>query len=182
MPSLLRICVSPLLTGVFLASVAACAVAAPNEKPPLPDRIQVSWAPTEKLTEVKDNQIQRGNLKPDEWQKMISDHMRKRADATLPAGQRLEVTIDDIKLAGAYEPWRGPNAQDIRVMKDVYPPRMDLHYRLLAADGSTIRDGEGKLRDMAYLQRSMPITTDPLRYDKRMIDDWLRKEFGRPRD
>jgi hypothetical protein len=175
MPSLQRICVSLLLAGTVV-----WATAAPSQQP-LPDRVQVSWAPTEKLSEVKDNQIQRGTLKPDEWQKMISDHLRKRADATLPPGQRLEVTIDDIKLAGSYEPWRGPNAQDIRVMKDVYPPRMDLHYRLLAADGTTVRDGAGKLRDMAYLQRTLPFSDDPLRYDKRMIDDWLRKEFGKPR-
>ncbi len=66
-------------------------------------------------------------------------------------------------------------------MKDVYPPRVDLHYRLLAADGTSIRDGDNKLRDMGYLQRTLPFSNDPLRYDKRLIDDWLRKEFGPPR-
>jgi len=45
-------------------------------------------------------------------------------------------------------------------------------------DGSTIREDEAKLRDGSYLQRSIPTNTDPLRYDKRMIGEWLRKEFG----
>ena len=41
----------------------------------------------------------------------------------------LQLTIDDIKLAGSFEPWRGPDAQDIRFLKDIYPPSMNLHYR-----------------------------------------------------
>ncbi len=175
-PSALRTCASLLLAGAVV-----CAAAAPGTKP-LPDRVQVSWAPTEKLSEVKDNQIGRGWLRPEEWQRSLSEYLRKRADIVLPEGQRLEVTIDDIKLAGAYEPWRGPDLQDVRIMKDVYPPRVDLHYRLLAADGTSIRDGDNKLRDMGYLQRTLPFSNDPLRYDKRLIDDWLRKEFGPPRD
>lgn len=162
--------------------LGACAAPAPHEKF-MPDRVQVAWAPTAKLSEVRDNPIWRGWLKPEDWQRMLSEHLRKRADVVLPPGERLEVTVDDIKLAGDYEPWRGPNLQDVRIMKDIYPPRLDLHYRLLGADGAPIREGENKLRDMAYLERTLPAsdTNDPLRYDKRMIDDWLRKEFGPPR-
>jgi len=167
---------------LFLAALAlcACTTSPPREKV-LPDRVQVTWAPTDKLSEVRDNPSWRGWLKPEDWQRMLSEHLRKRADAMLPAGERLEVTIDDIKLAGDYEPWRGPNLDDVRFMKDIYPPRLDLHYRLTAADGTPIRNGEGKLRDMSYLQRSLPSSNDALRYDKRQIDEWLRKEFGPPR-
>ena len=96
----------------------------------------------------------------------------------LPPDEHLQVTIDDIKLAGSFEPWRGPDAQDIRFLKDIYPPRMDLHYRLTAADGSVIREGTSRLRDLAYLQHTVPTSTDQLRYDKRMVDDWLRREFA----
>ena len=50
----------------------------------------------------------------------------KRANEVLPAGQTLTVTFTDIDLAGDFEPWRGGQAMDIRIVKDVYPPRMDL--------------------------------------------------------
>jgi hypothetical protein len=177
--SLARFGASLLFTVATLA-LSACATTAPREKV-MPDRVQVAWAPTEKLSEVRDHPQWRGWLKPDEWQRMLSEHLRKRADVVLPPGERLEVTIDDIKLAGDYEPWRGPNLEDVRIMKDIYPPRLDLHYRLLGADGAPIRSGENKLRDMGYLQRTLPSSNDPLRYDKRQIDEWLRKEFGPPR-
>jgi len=144
-----------------------------------PSRVQVSWAPEQQLSEVKDNPMHRGWLRPKDWEKTLSDYISQRADRLLPPGEQLQVTIDDIKLAGAFEPWQGPDAQDIRFLKDIYPPRMDLHYKLTAADGTVIREGRGKLRDLAYLQRSTPMnSTDQLGYDKRMIDDWLRREFA----
>jgi hypothetical protein len=160
---------------LLLAAAAASAVARD-----LPARIQVAWAPTEQLTEVKNNPIDHGWMRPEEWEKRLSEHLRLRADRMLPPGQQLQVMVDDIDLAGAFEPWHRSNAQDIRYMKDIYPPRMKLHYKLMAADGSTIRESETKLSDSSYLLRAVPgDSTDPLRYDKRMIDDWLYREFPR---
>ncbi len=141
-------------------------------------RVTVTWAPTDSLSEVKQNQARRGWLRPETWEKELGDYIGKRADAQLAPGEKLEVTIDDIKLAGDYEPWHGPDSQDIRYMKDIYPPRIDLHYRLLDASGKTLRENSAKLRDLAYLQQNIvPTESDPLRYDKRLLDEWLRKEF-----
>ncbi|HEY2395906.1 MAG TPA: DUF3016 domain-containing protein [Rudaea sp.] len=164
------------LVAVLLAAISAGAAAADDK---LPDRIQVIWAPTEQLSEVKDNQINRGWMRPNEWMKALGDHLRKRADRILPPGQHLDVHIDDIKLAGSFEPWHRPGAEDIRIMKDIYPPSMKLHYKLSGADGATIREADAQLRDSSYLQRGVSSTTDPLRFDKRMIDEWLAREFKR---
>lgn len=170
----------------LLALVAACLVlaacAAPGPKKPLPERVQVSWGPNDQLTEVKNNSFQRGWLKPADWQKALSESLRKRADLVLPPGQVLRVTVEDIKLAGDFEPWRGPDAQDIRYLKDIYPPRATLRWTLTDAHGTTIREGQSKLSDLGYLQRlPSTIANDPLRYDKRMLDDWVEKEFARNR-
>ncbi len=159
-----------------LMFVAGIAIA--QDKDALPSRVQVHWAPAGSLSEVKNNQTQRGWMRPDEWMKILGDYLRKRADEILPAGQQLEVWIDDIDLAGSFEPWHGPNAQDIRFMRDRYPPRMDVHYRLTDANGA-VHEGVRKLRDSAYLQKSITTSTDPLRYDKRLISDWLRRDFYR---
>ena len=120
---------------VFFVLAAVLSSAAANSP-----RVQVTWAPDQQLSEVKDNPMQRGWLKPKDWEKSLGDHLVKRADRLLPPGQQLQVTIDDVKLAGAFEPWQGPAAQDIRFLKDIYPPSMDLHY-LPGADGRTVREG-----------------------------------------
>lgn len=166
-----------LLAAVSFAGAASAAVSKP------PERIQVTWAPNEQLAEVKNNQLNRGWLRPNEWEQQLGDHLRKSADRMLPPGEQLQVHVNDISLAGAFEPWHSSSAQDIRFLKDIYPPWMSVHYTLLAADGKVIREGDAKLRDGSYLQREPPgYTTDPLRYDKRMIDDWLRDEFGSRRN
>jgi Protein of unknown function (DUF3016) len=161
---------------LLLAAFAALACAHVFAETP-PTRIQVSWAPTDKLTEVKDNQMARGWLRPEEWMRQLGVELQRAGERSLPAGQQLQVTINDIKLAGSFEPWRRPGLEDVRILKDIYPPRVDLHYKLLASDGSTIREGDSKLRDAAYLMRSDIRSTDPLRFDKRLLDDWVRREF-----
>jgi len=144
----------------------------------LPSRVQVAWAPPAQLSEVKHNPMRYGIMRPEDWMQRLGDYLRVRADRVLPPGQQLQVTIDDITLAGSFEPWHGPNLDDARFMKDIYPPRLKLHYRLTAADGSTIREKDVRLIDMGYLQHTgVPTDTDPLRYDKRQIEDWLNQEF-----
>jgi hypothetical protein len=103
----------------------------------------------------------------------------KRATTLLPAGDRLEVSITDIKLAGGYEPWHGPQLRYVRFMKDVYPPRIDLDFKLTDSNGKVVREGSRKLRDLGYLQNGAARVgnTDPLRYDKALIDSWLRREL-----
>jgi hypothetical protein len=161
-------------TAVLLLVAAPPSATARSEPP---GRVSVTWAPTDQLTEVKNNQLARGWLRPKDWMASLDKEFRRRADRILPAGEKLDIHVDDIKLAGAFEPWRRASMADVRIMKDIYPPMMKLHFKLLAADGSTIREGDATLRDSSYLQRAIGDTTDPLRYDKRMIGDWLRKEF-----
>jgi hypothetical protein len=164
------------LTLAFLVLVAS-AVRAPGETV-LPARVQVTWAPADQLSEVRENPMQRGLLRPEDWMKTLGEHLRTRADQVLPPGQQLLVTITDITLAGAFEPWHSPDLDDVRYMKDIYPPRLKLHYKLMASDGSLLREGDARLVDPSYLHRTgLPADTDPLRYDKRQIDDWLKREF-----
>src|SRR5262249_4631040 len=98
-----------LLAALAFAGAAHAALSKP------PDRVQVAWAPTEQLAEVKNNQFNRGWLRPKEWEQEIGDHLRKSADKVLPPGQQLQVHVNDISLAGSFEPWRQPGAQDIRI-------------------------------------------------------------------
>lgn len=115
------------------------------------------------------------------WVADLAKYLRKRASTRLPTGERLEVTITDIERAGEFEPWHGAQASSIRYMRDIYPPRIALDFKLVGADGEVLAQGSRKLSDLGYLQRTMrPTNSDSLRYEKQLIDDWLREEFGKP--
>ena len=91
-------------------------------------------------------------------------------------GEQLDITVTDIDLAGDYEPWRNLN-QDVRIVRDIYPPRMRLYFTLRDSQGNVVSEGERRLSDLGFLQGSGLLDTDPLRYEKRMIDSWTRREF-----
>ena len=89
----------------------------------------------------------------------------------------MDVTITDIDRAGRYEPVVRAAMQDIRIVKDIYPPRMTLRFVVKGADGQVLAEGERKLVDHGFLTGTNVNSNDSLRYEKRLIDDWLRREF-----
>jgi len=164
---------------VFAASISVISSNA-MARGELPSRVQVTWAAPDDLTEVQDNPMRYGILRPADWMQALGDYMRVRADRVLPDGQQLHVTIQDITLAGSFEPWHvhAPGLDDARFVKDIYPPRLKLHYTLMASDGSILREKDVRLLDLGFMQHvGLPTDTDPLRYDKRQILDWLNHEF-----
>jgi hypothetical protein len=167
--------------GSTLLLAAALTIAGPalGESSEAADSpVKVTWTNPQDFSDAKQSpgsSIHRPT--PEEWLTDLAKHLRYRADRALPPGDRLEVTFTDVQRAGIYEPWRGPRWDDVRVIKDIYPPRIDLTFRLTDANGALVKEGKRELRDPAFLQRGIANRTDPLRFEKRMLDDWLRSEF-----
>jgi len=110
---------------------------------------------------------------------LLREHLVKEAAQRLPADQTLSVWITDVDLAGQYEPG-GSGVRDVRIVKEIYPPRVELRFRLARADGSTVKEGKRSLRDFGFLSGGGPADrTDNLRYEKAMLDRWLAEEFRR---
>jgi hypothetical protein len=156
--------------ALVLLFVSFAAVAAENA------RVTVDWTDPAQFTELKHYRSHR-DFRPADWLDPLAKYLRTRAERVLPAGERLEVTFTDVQRAGNYEPWHGPRLDDVRIVRDIYPPRIDLRFRLLDANGSVLREGERTLRDSAFLMRDGAHETDSLRFEKRLLSDWLRKEF-----
>jgi hypothetical protein len=60
----------------------------------------------------------------------------------------------------------------------LYPPRLKFNYTQRTADGSELASGSANLRDLAFDVTQPPNSSDPLRYEKRMLAKWLRKELA----
>ncbi|QBE63230.1 DUF3016 domain-containing protein [Pseudoduganella lutea] len=108
--------------------------------------------------------------------KEMTRHFNKLAEE-LPAGQNLKVTVTDIDLAGREEPRRWA-MDDIRIMRGGADwPTMKLSYTL-EQGGQVVRSGEESLKNMMYQQRiNRHFSSDALRYEKQMIDDWFHKSI-----
>ena len=173
-----------LLAGVLAAGSAAAKVSDvtdPDAPRSLPAEgpVGVQWTDPAQFSEIQ-RSGNRWEARRGTWVVDLAKYLRKRASVRLPAGERLEVTITDIERAGNFEPGRA-RTDSIRYMRDIYPPRIALDFKLVGADGGVIAQGSRKLSDLGYLQRNLrPTDSDPLRYEKQLLDDWLREEFDKP--
>jgi len=156
---------------------AGGALLAADTKPASP--VTVVFSHPEKFTDVRDNQSDSDNeLGREHYLPLLQEHLEKEGATHLAAGQQLTITFSDIDLAGDFEPWRGVQFSDIRIIKDIYIPRLTFSFKLTGANGQVIKEGERKLQDLGYQMRlTRGFRDDPLRYEKDMLDDWLRDEL-----
>jgi Protein of unknown function (DUF3016) len=154
-------------------------VTEPNAPRSLPEegRVAVQWTDPAKFSELRGSgnrsEAQRGD-----WVTDLARYLRKSAERRLPGDERLEVTITDIRRAGNYEPWRGIQYNDVRILRDLYWPRIAIDFKLTRDDGSVVAEGQRVLSDPSYLSSaSMSSEGDPLRYEKQLIDRWVRREL-----
>lgn len=182
-----------LRTALLAAAVAALLAAGaapaktrtvtdPEAPRALPEQgpVSVRWEDPAEFAEIRQSR-NRYEARRGDWVNELAQHLRKRAQTQLPNGQRLEVDITDIKRAGDFEPWHGPRLDDTRVVRDIYPPRIELRFKRLDADGRVLAEGQRTLRDLGFQQGARSVLdNDPLRYEKRLIDDWVYRELKAP--
>ncbi len=162
---------------ILIAVTALCALGLPaHAKDAEPARATVTFETPEKFTDLKDSVT--GTDKGREYYlKLIRNRVAEVAGQSLPAGQQLEMTFTDIDLAGDYLPAMA-SGHDIRVMKDVYMPRMAFTFKITDADGAVVKEGTETIRDLNYLSTVGIVgRNDALFYDLAMLSDWLRKNL-----
>jgi hypothetical protein len=96
----------------------------------------------------------------------------------LAAGQSLQIDVLNLKRAGSPASNAMGATGNMRVVRETDPPRIDLGFRVLDASGVVVRaEKKRSLRDMNYLSHSDHGNSDPLRYEKRLLDDWIDRDF-----
>ena len=173
-----------LLTAAAAVLLAACATSPIQSSGPgaldAAGPVAVSWSDPALFSEVTYGVDRRRTLEGI-WVRELAEYLRESAAPRLAAGDRLEIRLLDIDRAGEFEPWHAPRGQDIRVLRNVYPPRINLEYRLVDGSGAIKASGEERLVDLSYLSRGGTLphaTTDTLRHEKRLLDDWLYRLLG----
>jgi Protein of unknown function (DUF3016) len=159
--------IPPWLAAAAAAAVMVAAQAAAPESP-----VSVSFVEPERFADLGDRVIDEPrNLKT------IEAWFKTEGDRYLTAGQSLRIEITDVDLAGHMKPGRLLN--DLRVVSGQADwPTIQLRY-VLESGGQTLRSGEERLSDLNYLGYAGRLQPgDPLRYEKKMIDDWFKARFG----
>jgi hypothetical protein len=164
-----------LLAAGLLAAGPGLSAKSADEKP---SRVRVEFSDPDKFTDFRDSIF--GTDKGREaLVEQFRDCLNDLGRRYVPESRLLEIRFTDIDLAGEYEPWRGPNFDDVRIVKDLYSPRLRFEFRVLdAASGAVVKAGKENIRDMAFLMNATRLPShDTIRYEKEMLTDWMRREF-----
>lgn len=160
-----------LLTAALFAG--GCQSTPSNPNAAAEKDITVNFENPDSFTDVRDS----SNGSPSKYYlEELSKYLKEQAAKRLTAGQTLVVTFTDIDLAGDIPPGR---TDDVRIIKSIYTPRMKFHFQLHDSSGAVLKEGDRNIYDLNYQNSALPINqNEPLRYDKALLADWIRKEFN----
>ncbi|MGN7876546.1 DUF3016 domain-containing protein [Roseateles sp. 22389] len=130
---------------------------------------EVSFIKPENFSDIGFNYVDRTTA-----MKQLEDHFKALAARELP-GKQLKIEVTDIDLAGELEP--AARVDRLRVLRTVTIPRMSFTYTL-SENGKVLKSGKADIKDMDYQNASNRyFDSEPLRYEKKMIDDWMAKDL-----
>jgi hypothetical protein len=173
------------LMSILSLSVGVSTIASANDQGEVDpaktnDVIEVVWQDAEEYRDVRPANESRKRFR-ERVLTQLEEHIVSKSE-DLPEGQSLKITVSNVDLAGQVWPSSfvgiGHAGGDVRVIKDIDIPRMELAYELLDKSGQVLKSESVKLKDMSFMQSSiMRYRNDHLRYEKKMLDDWFKRTF-----
>jgi hypothetical protein len=156
-----------ILLSVAVTAMFVCPVFAGEAK--------VTWQAPEKYSDIRP-----GNDTRDAFQARVFKELEvvfTDLAKQLPDAYQLEITVTDLDLAGDVNGMYGDRFRDIRVIKELYWPRMSLSYALKNPDNALIASGKDDIKDMNFMSRiSIPSGNTNFIYEETMLRDWFAKK------
>lgn len=160
------------LTTCSLALLLISCTALPTQSGA--SKISVTYVDWQKFSDIKDRFDW---TEPGEQAilKALEASLQRDARYYVPDGDHLTLVFTDIHLAGDFEPERGPQWDDIRIVKDIFPPRFDFTYSVTDPSGKVIKSGKENLVDINFQLHVSIDTGDPLHYEKDTLSSWMQR-------
>ncbi|MCL1037181.1 DUF3016 domain-containing protein [Shewanella submarina] len=104
----------------------------------------------------------------------LTDELGQEANEHLGKDMQLDLMVTNVDLAGDVQPTFGAGPDDVRVVSDLYPPRIAFDY-VLKQNGRVVKQGSENINDMSFLFGIQPITSDPFPYERRILTKWFKE-------
>ena len=163
-----------ILVASLLASSSVWAVDEAIDNPITEDGVvKVEWQDPNSFRDVKSSGDIQSRYEKRTFEQLTKS-LNKQAAKLLKPEQKLEMVVTDLDLAGDVRPTFGATTHDLRVVKNIYPPRITFSYKILQGD-KVIMAGDEKLTDMNFMYSVNKMNDKPYRYENKMLESWLKK-------
>ncbi|SQH74949.1 conserved exported protein of unknown function [Shewanella benthica] len=166
-----------LLAGTMVSGVmlSGCAVADDVAGNPVTEHgvVKITWQDPKNFRDVKAVSDIQSRYEARTFA-TLTKGLDKAARKILKPEQKLELIVTDLDLAGDVRPTFGATMNDIRLVKDIYPPRITFSYSVLEGD-KVVMVGNEKLTDMNFMHNIGRMNDKPLRYENKLLADWMKK-------
>ncbi len=164
------------ITTILCAATLSFQVhAATAEKTEGTSAVKVNWLNPEKFSDIRPatgtrKVYQERVMKA--FDKIIGELAEK-----LPAGYSMEINVKDLDLAGDVNPMYRLDNTDIRVIKEIYFPRMKFDYVLFDQNKQQIlKESDVKIKDMGFMTSShIGYQSREFAYEREMLKKWFNK-------
>jgi len=136
--------------------------------------VKVEYKDYKKFTDMKPANEPRGSYEKRtmaSFDKIFADLAKK-----LPEGYSWNVVVTDIDLAGDVNYMFTQTGQQIRVIKDIFIPRINFSYTLFDQNKAVVaEENDLKLKDMGFMSRISNTRADqPFEHEKVMLERWFK--------
>jgi hypothetical protein len=139
-------------------------------------QLDVDFVEPEKYTDAGYTSSSPRTKEREQLQRDITQHLKQLADRSLADDDSLKIDVLDIDLAGHLDPFVS-TGREMRIVRDVTWPRIKLRYTL-TRNGAVVAQGEEQVSDMNFMTGTNRYSSsDRLRCEKAMLDDWFDKVF-----
>jgi hypothetical protein len=81
--------------------------------------------------------------------------------------------VTDVDLAGE------ARTSDVRIIRDLFPPRVEFSYKLLDAGNNVMGEGKENIRNLSFLTNSsLRHRHEAFGYEKQLLEDWFKDTFS----
>ncbi len=157
--------------GAALAGDAANA--ATNGTP----RVHVVFANPQEFTDARSSLgggADARNLDP------LGEFLVRETSKQLRPGERMGIVFHDVDLAGDFEPGGLSSTGDVRIVREIYPPRLKFEYTIVDQTDTVVAQGTVTLSNHDFLRELLsPVEQqEPLAHEKKMLREWVMKTLA----
>jgi hypothetical protein len=135
--------------------------------------VKVEWQDPKSFRDVKSSGDIQSRFENRTFE-ALTKNLNKEAAKILKPNQKLEMVVTDLDLAGDVRPTFGATMNDLRVVEDVYPPRITFSYKVTEGD-QVIIAGDEKLTDLSFMYSINKNNNKTNRYENALLTSWLKE-------